>query len=212
MVTTGILSEQEARDSIKWDIFLTIGAAFAITKAMVNSGVAGKIAGFLVKIGTGVGLGDAGLVGAVFFATTMVSAVVTNNAAAALLFPVALDAADRTGVSIRLISYALMLGASDYMTPFGYATNLLVYGPGNYKSMDYFYFGAPLQVLLWLTTTAFLVIEPIYISWIVMFIVFGVVVVLRVGVDSLFSKSPKDKADTDIKGGQYSPNKGNTEC
>mmetsp|Transcript_13946 Transcript_13946/g.31658 ORF Transcript_13946/g.31658 Transcript_13946/m.31658 type:complete len:1331 (-) Transcript_13946:148-4140(-) len=112
MVALGILSEQEARDSLKWDIYVTIGSAFGIGTALVNSGVAGGIANFLVRVGEGVGIGDAGLLGSVYFATFLISNVVTNNAAAALLFPIAMDAAEQTGVDRILMSYALMLGAS----------------------------------------------------------------------------------------------------
>jgi len=63
----------------------------------------------------------AGLLGAVYFATFLISNVVTNNAAAALLFPIALDAAEQTGTDRLVMSYCLMLGASaSFMSPFGY--------------------------------------------------------------------------------------------
>ena len=71
--------------------------------------------------------------GAVYFATALISSFVTNNAAAALMFPIAIGAADTAGVDLKMMSYALMLGASDFSTPFGYQTNLMVYGPGGYK-------------------------------------------------------------------------------
>jgi di/tricarboxylate transporter len=112
MVVLGILSEQEARDALNWEIYLTIAAAFGIGTALVNSGVAGAVADFLVSIGTAIGIGDAGLLGAVYFATFLISNVVTNNAAAALLFPIAMDAAEQTGTDRIIMSYALMLGAS----------------------------------------------------------------------------------------------------
>jgi len=64
----------------------------------------------------------------------VISNIVTNNAAAALVFPIALDAAEQTGADPILMSYTLMLGASaSFMTPFGYTTNLMIYGPGGYK-------------------------------------------------------------------------------
>jgi di/tricarboxylate transporter len=63
----------------------------------------------------------AGLLGAVYFATFLISNVVTNNAAAALLFPIAMDAAEQTGSDKVIMSYCLMLGASaSFMSPFGY--------------------------------------------------------------------------------------------
>lgn len=121
MVALGILSEQEARDAVNWEVYITIAAAFGIGTALVNSGVAAGIANFLVAVGEAIGIGDAGLLGAVYFATFLISNVVTNNAAAALLFPIALDAADQTGVDKIIMSYCLMLGASaSFMSPFGY--------------------------------------------------------------------------------------------
>jgi len=65
-------------------------------------------------------------------------AFVTNNAAAALMFPIAIDAAEGAGINVKIMSYAVMLGASDYTTPFGYQTNLMVYGPGGYKVRPFF--------------------------------------------------------------------------
>ena len=76
---------------------------------------------------------DAGLFGAVYFATALISSFVTNNAAATLMFPIAIGAADTAGVDLKMMSYCIMLGASDFSTPFGYQTNLMVYGPGGYK-------------------------------------------------------------------------------
>lgn len=64
----------------------------------------------------------------------VISNIVTNNAAAALVFPIAMTAAEETGADEILMSYTLMLGASaSFMTPFGYTTNLMIYGPGGYK-------------------------------------------------------------------------------
>jgi Na+/H+ antiporter NhaD/arsenite permease-like protein len=71
--------------------------------------------------------------GAVYFATALISSFVTNSAAATLMFPIAIGAAETAGVDLKLMSYCLMLGASDSSTPFGYQTNLMVYGPGGYK-------------------------------------------------------------------------------
>lgn len=134
MVCIGILSQQEVRDAINWDVYVTIACAFGIGTALTKSGVAGGIADGLVSLGQAIGIGDAGLFGGVYFATFLISNVVTNNAAAALLFPVAMDAAETMNIDKKLMAYIVMLGASaSFMTPFGYTTNLLVYGPGGYK-------------------------------------------------------------------------------
>ena len=124
MVFFGILSQQEVRDAINWEVYITIACAFGIGTALTNSGVAGGIADGLVKLGKALGIGDAGLYATVYFATFLISNVVTNNAAAALLFPIAMDAAEETGADLRLMSYTLMLGASaSFMSPFGYTVS-----------------------------------------------------------------------------------------
>jgi di/tricarboxylate transporter len=187
MVALGILSEQEARDAVNWEVYITIAAAFGIGTALVNSGVADSIASFLVDIGTAMGIGDAGLFGAVYFATFLISNVVTNNAAAALLFPIAMNAAETTGTDRVLMSYALMLGASaSFMSPYGYTTNLLIYGPGGYKYKDFLMFGFPMQIVLWVLSTAYLsVIRPWYLSWLGTGLVLVLVAAVRVGGSSL---------------------------
>ena len=153
MIALDILSEQEARDAVNWEVFVTIAAAFGIGTALVNSGVAGGVASFLVTVGTSIGTGRkcvdgkkvvvycilpcliclshflkillfllaSGLFAAVYLATFLISNIVTNNAAAALIFPIAMDAAEQTGIDVILMSYCVMLGASaSFMSPFGY--------------------------------------------------------------------------------------------
>lgn len=88
------------------------------------------------------------------------------------MFPIAMDAVDQTGADRLKMCYILMLSSSDYITSFGYQTNLMVYGPGEYRNIDFFKFGAPMQILLWLSTTAMVatlsVDDPKWsISWIV---------------------------------------------
>ena len=97
MIACGALSEQEARDAIKWDVIVTIAAAFGMSKALQNSGVAGAVAEKLVRLAELSGTGRGGLLVAVYLATFVISNVVTNNAAAALMFPVAAEAAERQG-------------------------------------------------------------------------------------------------------------------
>eukprot|EP00934_Nitzschia_sp_Nitz4_P004130 Nitzschia sp. Nitz4//scaffold71_size96697//52407//56542//NITZ4_004698-RA/size96697-augustus-gene-0.145-mRNA-1//1//CDS//3329557256//4120//frame0 len=172
MVALGILSEQEARDAVNWEVYITIAAAFGIGTALVNSGVAGGIANFLVSIGEGVGLANnAGLLGAVYFATFLISNVVTNNAAAALMFPIAMDAAEQSETDALIMCYCIMLGASaSFMSPFGYTTNLLIYGPGGYKYNDFVVIGTPMQLFLWILSIAFLATTTSanwWISWLI---------------------------------------------
>lgn len=183
MVVTGILSQQEVRDAIHWDVYVTIASAFGIGSALTNSGIAADVANLLVGVGRAVDVGAyAGLYGAVYLATTMLSNVVTNNAAAALVFPIAMDAVEKTGADRTIMSYALMLGASaSFMSPFGYTTNLLIFGPGGYKTMDFLRFGTPMQIVLWIVSILFLSLEsvPWYATWIGSVLVLLLVVLFR---------------------------------
>ncbi|EED91156.1 hypothetical protein THAPSDRAFT_269063 [Thalassiosira pseudonana CCMP1335] len=183
MVCIGILSQQECRDAVNWDVYVTIASAFGIGTALTNSGLANVIADGLVSVGEALGIGYAGLYGAVYLATFLISNVVTNNAAAALMFPIALETAKKTGADPLLMSYDLMLAASaSFMSPFGYTTNLLVYGPGAYKVKDFVYIGTPMQVILWIFTTAIIsnTTSPWWMSWITTFAVFVVTLLVLV--------------------------------
>ena len=183
MVSTGILSQNEARDAIRWEIYLTIASAFGIGTAMENSGVAATVASWLVSIGHAIGMGNAGLLGAVYLSTVLISQVVANNAAAALIFPIAMDAAESTGVDLMLMSYTIMLAASAaFMTPFGYQTNLMVMGPGGYTTTDFLIFGTPMQIVLLLATTTYLV-SPLWVCWLVTFVVCATACTYRVWQD-----------------------------
>lgn len=182
MVAIGIMSEQEARDAVDWVVYITIACAFGIGTALVNSGVAGALADFLVNVGEALGIGDAGLYGAVYLATFLISNIVTNNAAAALLFPIAMDAAEQTGADVLLMSYTLMLAASaSFMSPFGYTTNLMIYGPGGYKFKDFLKVGTPMQVVLWILSIAIISssVLPWWASWLICGAVFLVTAAVR---------------------------------
>jgi len=84
MVCLGILSQQECRDAVNWDVYVTIACAFGIGTAMENSGLATLIADGLVQLGYALGIDYAGLFGAIYLATFLISNIVTNNAAAAV--------------------------------------------------------------------------------------------------------------------------------
>jgi di/tricarboxylate transporter len=193
MVALGVMSEAEARAAIMWEIYLTIASAFGIGTALINSGVAGTLAKYLVKIGNAVGFGDAGLLGAVYLSTVLVSQLVANNAAAALIFPIAMGAAEATGTDRILMSYTLMLAASAaFMTPFGYQTNLMVMSIAgtNYTTLDFIIFGTPMQIVLWVASTIFLV-APMWISWSVAFLILLLVATFRVTRDLARNKQKK---------------------
>ena len=181
MIACGALSEQEARDAIKWDVIVTIAAAFGMSKALQNSGVAGAVADKLVRLAELSGTGRGGLLVAVYLATFVISNVVTNNAAAALMFPVAAEAAERQGESLASMSFLLMLAASaSFMSPFGYQTNLMVYGPGGYVFNDFLRFGLPMQIWQMVVSVSVVLLQDLWwIGWIAAFGAVGIILVVR---------------------------------
>lgn len=196
MCLLGILTQQEIRDAINWEVYITIACAFGIGSALTNSGVAGGIADGFVKLGNAIDIGDAGLYGAVYCGTFLISNIVTNNAAAALIFPIAIDAAEQTGADRKLMSYILMLGASaSFMSPFGYTTNLLIYGPGGYKTIDFLRFGTPLQILLMLLSVVVVSADKSrwFVAWIASAVVLLFVsVILTSKIECNFKRSRND--------------------
>ena len=131
---------------ISWDILITIACAFAISKAMVNSGVADSVAKFI--IGLSDDYGPHVLLAMLFIITNLFTELITNNAAAALAFPLALSIAAQLGVSPTPFFVVICMAASaSFSTPIGYQTNLIVQGIGNYKFMDFVRIGLPLNII-----------------------------------------------------------------
>jgi len=94
------------------------------------------------------------LLGAFYLFTALITNVVSNNASVVLMIPVAIDTANAIGADPFSFVLSVTFAASTaMMTPIGYQTNLMVYGPGGYKFTDFFRVGAPLQLLLTVVTT-----------------------------------------------------------
>jgi di/tricarboxylate transporter len=147
------LSAHDAWRAINWPVLFTIAAAIGIGRAMEQSGVAGAIAG---GIGTlSAGLGAAGALGAVFLTTAVLTEFVTNVAAAALMFPVAVSLAAQGNAELLPLAVAVALGASlSFATPFGYHTNAMVAGAAGYRFRDFLRLGLPLKLLCVIVGTA----------------------------------------------------------
>lgn len=145
-----VLTPSEARAAVDLDVIVLIAAAFGVAHAVSVSGLADAIAGALV--GALSGFGPRGLLLGVTLATVVLTAVVTNNAAALLMFPVAVATATQAGLDPRGFAVAVAVAASvDFLTPIGYQTNTMVYGPGGYRFGDYARLGAPITVMVVLT-------------------------------------------------------------
>lgn len=146
LVVGRVISLPEARRAIDFDVILMIAASFGLGAAMAESGLAAEV-GHLMVAGAD-SLGDVGILAAVLVATMLMSALLSNNAAAVIMFPIAMAAAAEAGLASRPFAIAILIGAScSFLTPIGYQTNLLVYGMGGYRFLDFTRYGTPLTVL-----------------------------------------------------------------
>ena len=168
MLATGCLTQNAARAAVKWEVITTIAAAFGISAAMEATGVANAIAKTLVGGASSIGAGTPGVLIAVYIATFFLCNVVGNNAAAALMYPIAAGAAEQQVIDRDQMAYLLMLAASaSFMSPFGYQTNLMVYGPGGYVFADFLRFGVPMQVVQMIVSVSVVLLDDLWwVGWI----------------------------------------------
>ena len=150
LVGFGVLTATEARNAVDLDVILVIATSFGIGAAMEGSGLAAKLAELLVGAFDGMGLLGVSL--GIILATSLVTEIITNNAAAALLFPIAFASAERLNQDPRVFAIIVAVMAStSFLTPIGYQTNTMVYGPGGYRFSDYSRLGAPLTIMVMIT-------------------------------------------------------------
>ena len=153
VVVGGVLSPREAREAVDFSVLITIGAAFGLGAALQEAGLAeeladGIIAGFDF-------IGDAGVVLGIVMAAMVLTELITNVAAVALVFPVALEAAGQSGLDPRTMALGVAVAASaSFLTPIGSQTNTMVYGPGRYRFTDYLRLGVPMSLLTLVLLTA----------------------------------------------------------
>lgn len=148
LLSFNVIEAGEARESVDWTVLIVIGAALGLGNAMEISGAAEIIATWLVDVTSA--FGPRAVLAGVVITTVILTEIITNNGAVALMFPIALSIAESQGLEARGLFVAMTLAASmSLITPIGYQTNLMVYGPGNYKFTDFFKVGFPLQIVLW---------------------------------------------------------------
>lgn len=155
LMLCGCISLRDARQSIDTEVVLVIAASIALGTAMANSGVADTLGTLIL----GICQESQGLSLLLLFAVTaLLTAAISNMAAAVLMFPVAQYLSIHTGASLEPFVVTLMVAASaSFATPIGYQTNLMVMGPGNYSYGDFLRMGLPLTIILGLLT---LVVVP----------------------------------------------------
>lgn len=148
VVLARCLDPKEVYHSVEWSILFIIFGMLGLGKAMENTGAAAMVvnscAGLLSS------MGPLAVLAAVYLIASIVTEIVTNNAVAILLTPIAIGVATSLGVDPRPFVVAVMFGASaSFMTPIGYQTNTYVFGAGGYKFSDFPRIGVPLNLLLW---------------------------------------------------------------
>jgi di/tricarboxylate transporter len=147
LVAFRILTVQEAKEAVDLSVLLLIAGAFGLGAALQSSGLADSLAqGILSVSGT---FGPRGVLIGVLLTTILLTEVITNNAAAVLVFPMALATAAGMGLDPRPFAMAIAVGASaSFLTPIGYQTNTMIYGPGGYRFGDFARLGLPLTLLV----------------------------------------------------------------
>ena len=158
MILSGCCSVGQAQKSVDVPVILTIAASFALGAALQQTGAASYVAGAIL------GLSDGDVLLALFliyFSVSVLTEVITNNAAAVLVIPVVLSMTNTMGVAAEPFVIAVMMAASaSFATPLGYQTNMMVFGPGGYRFLDFVRVGLPMNVFIGLVSVA--VISLVY--------------------------------------------------
>ncbi|MFB6253091.1 MAG: SLC13 family permease, partial [Halobacteriaceae archaeon] len=141
-----------AYDAVSWSIIFLLAGVIPLGLAMQKTGGAEFLAAMLVQSADI--LPAIAVLGLFYLLTGLLANIITPVASVVLMIPIAVDTASRIGANGFAFLLAVMFAASTaFMTPVGYQTNLMVYGPGGYRFTDYVRVGAPLQLLLTVVTT-----------------------------------------------------------
>ena len=150
MIAFRCCTAEEARRSVDWSVLIVVGAAIGIGQSLTSSGAAESLAEGLLSLA---GSDPFWTLAAIYAATMLCTELITNNAAAVLMFHIGLQAADALNCNPTPFVIAVMIAASaSFLTPHGYQTNLMVYGVGGYRVTDYFKFGLPLSLIVFAVT------------------------------------------------------------
>jgi di/tricarboxylate transporter len=158
LVLSRVLTPNDARSAVDIDVLVVIAAAFGLGAAIESSGLAAILSTAIAS--SFIGWGDLGALLAITLATVIVTELITNNAAAVLIFPIATATAANIGADPRPFAIAITIAASaSFLTPIGYQTNTMVYGLGGYRFADYARLGLPITLVVIL---AVVVLVPVF--------------------------------------------------
>jgi di/tricarboxylate transporter len=151
LLMTRCITFSQAYRSVDMQVLLVIIAAFGIGKGMEKTGAAEFIATQMVGLGGG---SPRMVLSMLYLTTSILTEMVTNNAAALILWPISLAMASQMDVSWMPFAFAIMMGASaSFATPIGYQCNMMVYGPGGYRFSDFLKIGVPMNLVAWVIMT-----------------------------------------------------------
>jgi di/tricarboxylate transporter len=148
MLAFGVTTRERAHAAVDWKIIITVASAFGLSAAMVNTNIGTVIGTGITDWAVSTGTGQLGVLLIIMIMTEIICALITAKAGALLMFPIAAAAAAKLSIPPENMLIALMMGSSDYTTPQGHQTNLMVMGPGAYRFTDYQKLGIPLEVFL----------------------------------------------------------------
>ncbi len=154
MAWTGMFSPKKYTKLISWDVLITIACAFGISKGMINSGFADFVGSYIIDMAEKA-THDSNFIyivlAALYLITNIFTELITNNAAAALSFPLAVSISNKMGIDPTPLFVCICFAASaSFSSPIGYQTNLIVQGIGGYKFTDFVKVGLPMNIIVFL--------------------------------------------------------------
>lgn len=155
MIASRLLKPHEAYEAVDWSVIFLLSGLIPLGTALEKTGATKFLANQLIKVSSGLPI--IFVLGLFYLFTAVFTNILSNNASVILMIPIAVDVATQLNANPFAFVLAVTFAASTaFLTPIGYQTNLMVYGPGAYKFSDYFRVGAPLQILLAIITPIFI--------------------------------------------------------
>ena len=157
LLIINVTNPNELAKSVDFDLAFIIAMALALGIAMEKTGVAEILGNIMIDVFKP--WGDIGILAGLYIITAIMAAFITNKAAVALIFPIVLNiAADLGNNPLPYILTVSFAAAANFMTPIGYQTNTMIYGPGGYKFRDFLKVGTPLTVIYGIVTIIILTV------------------------------------------------------